>query len=62
VQALGSAVDLGRFSTNATGLDPDDFLHTTNFLLSRWIIIAAIGGICALASLIFLKRHDGNLM
>lgn len=62
VQALGASADLGRFSTALTGIDPDEFARNPNFLLARWLIIAIVGVGCAVASLILLKRHDGNLL
>lgn len=62
VQALASSADLGRFATLAVGGDQPDYPHNPSYLLSRWLVLATMIAIGALASLLLLKRHDGNLL
>ena len=62
LQALGSTVDLGQFASGLAGLNPSDFTHTPEFLLSRWLILLAMTLACVAISFWLLKRHDGALL
>ena len=62
VQALASSADLARFAAVAVGPNQPDYPHNLNFLLVRWLVMATMTAIGALASLLLLKRHDGHLL
>lgn len=61
-EALGSTLNIAQSPEVLFGLSPDAFVYSVPFLVGRWVIILLIATIFALASALFLKRHDGKLM
>lgn len=62
VQAMGTSLNLGQYATYLEGIDPLDYVFTRDFLIQKWAILGAFILVFGVASLFFLKRHDGHLM